>query len=309
MSENEVYDILIIGGGPAGMTAALYASRANKRVCIIDKTGFGGQITHSPKVENFPGTMEMSGNDFANRMAEQILAMDVGVEMGTVTGISQDDSLKIVQTEEGNAYQGRSVIIAAGAKHRMLGIAGEEEWAGKGVYFCAVCDGPLFKDKLVILIGGGNSALQEAIHLSEICREIIIVQNLPDFTGEMKLREIISSKPNVRTIFGTIVDGFINDDGKLHGLILLESATGVKSNINCDGVFVAIGLAPENEAFVDITDLDKYGYIVSGEDCLTKTSGIFVAGDCRTKTVRQLTTAAGDGAVAAIAACRYIDGV
>jgi thioredoxin reductase (NADPH) len=303
----DVFDIIIIGGGPAGMTAALYAARAGKKACIIDKTGFGGQITHSPKVENFPGTMEMSGNDFANRMAEQLLALDVSVEMGTVTGINPGNSFKEAITEEGGVYRGRTVIIASGAKHRTMGIPGEDAWTGNGIYYCAVCDGPLFMHKTVALIGGGNSALQEAVHLSDMCDEVIIVQNLPDFTGETKLKETVSAKSNVRAIFGTVVEGFIAATGTLEGLHLLESGTGKKTDIICDGVFVAIGMAPENEAFARVAELDKNGYIVSGEDCLTRTAGVFIAGDCRAKTVRQLTTAIGDGAVAALAACRYID--
>ncbi|MDR1903243.1 MAG: FAD-dependent oxidoreductase [Treponema sp.] len=307
MSEHEIYDILIIGGGPAGMTAALYAARAGKKPCIIDKTGFGGQITHSPKVENFPGTMEMSGNDFANRMAEQLLALDVSVEMGNAAGIQQEGSYHAVRTEEGGLYRGRSVIIASGAKHRTLGITGEEEWTGNGIYYCAVCDGPLFKDKSVILVGGGNSALQEGIHLSDICRDITMVQNLPDYTGEIKLRETVSTKPNVRAVFGTVVKDFIVNKGRLEGLRLLESGTGKETDLKCDGVFVAIGLVPENEAFAGAAELDQDGYITSGENCLTRTAGVFAAGDCRVKNVRQLTTAVSDGAIAALAACRYVD--
>jgi thioredoxin reductase (NADPH) len=307
MSENGIFDILIIGGGPAGMTAALYAARAGKKPCIIDKTGFGGQIIHSPKVENFPGTLEMSGNDFANRMAEQLLALDVSVEMGNVTGINPESSHKEVITGEGGVYRGRSVIIASGAKHRTLGIPGEDAWTGNGIYYCAVCDGPLFMNKSAALIGGGNSALQEAIHLSDICQDVTIVQNLPDYTGELKLREIVSAKSNIRALFGTVVKDFITNNGQIEGLRLLESDTGKITDLKCDGVFVAIGLVPENEAFANLVDLNQYGYISAGEDCLTKTSGIFTAGDCRSKTVRQLTTAVADGAVAALAACRYVD--
>jgi thioredoxin reductase (NADPH) len=307
MPEDNIYDILIAGGGPAGMTAALYALRAGKKTCIIDKTGFGGQIIHSPKVENFPGTIEMSGNEFANRMAEQLLNLDAGVGIGTVTEIVQDGPYKEIYTEDGAVYRGRALIIAAGAKHRTPGIPGEEQWIGSGIFFCAVCDGPPFRDKSVALIGGGNSALQEAIFLSDICREITIVQDLPDFTGEIKLREIVSARSNIRTLFGTVVDGFITGGGKFQGLRVSETAAGIKTDLQCDGVFVAIGMVPENGAFAGWVDLDTQGYIAAGEDCLTKSPGVFAAGDCRAKPVRQLTTAAGDGAVAALAACRYID--
>lgn len=309
MFDCDIYDIVIVGGGPAGMTAALYASRAGKSVCLIERESFGGQITHSPKVENFPGTMVMSGSEFANNMAEQILALGVDAQMETVTGIRDEGSIKAALTEEGGAYKGRAVIIATGVKHRMLGLPGEEELVGHGIHFCAVCDGAYFKDMSVAVIGGGNSALQEAILLSEACSEVIMVQNLPDFTGEMKLRETLMAKPNVRAVFGTVAESFITDGGRLRGLNLVKPGTGVKEKINCDGVFVAIGLSPENEAFAEVAELNSYGYFASGEDCQTKTPGVFAAGDCRSKNVRQLTTAASDGAVAAIAACRYIDGL
>lgn len=307
MFDPKIYDILIVGGGPAGMTAALYALRANKSVCVIEKDSFGGQINHSPRVENFPGTMVMSGNEFANNMAEQIMAVGVDVEMETVTGIHDEGEYKAVVTEGGGAYKSRAIVIATGAKHRMLGLPGEEELIGNGMYFCAVCDGAYFKGKSVAVIGGGNSALQEAILLAETCSEVVMVQNLPDFTGEMKLRETLMARPNVRAIFGTVAEGFMTGDSKLRGLRLVESATGVKSELSCDGVFVAIGLAPENKAFGEVAELNGYGYFATGEDCLTRTPGVFVAGDCRAKSVRQLTTAVGDGAVAALTACRYVD--
>ena len=309
MFDDKIYDILIVGGGPAGMTAALYASRANKSVCLIEKASFGGQITSSPRVENFPGTMQMSGSDFGNQMAGQILALGVDVEMETVIGIRNAGAYKVVVTEEGGNHQGRAVIVATGVKHRRLSLPGEEQLIGNGVYFCAVCDGAYFKDKPVAIIGGGNSALQEALLLSETCSEITIVQNLPEFTGEMKLQEAVMAKHNVQVKFGTVVESYITEGDKLWGLQLVESASGLKSEISCDGVFLAVGLKPENEVFEGVAELNDYSYFASGEDCLTKTPGFFVAGDCRSKSVRQLTTAVGDGAVAALAACSYIDGI
>lgn len=308
MFSSKVYDIVIVGGGPAGMTAALYALRANKCVCVIEKSSFGGQITSSPKVENYPSVMEISGGDFGSRLAEQILNLGADVEMETVIGIHEEGNYKVVVTEEGNEFKTRTVIIANGVKHRMLGVPGEEELVGNGVYFCAVCDGAIFKNRPVAVIGGGNSALQEAILLSETSSEVTVVQNLPDLTGEMKLREALLSRPNVRVIYNTVVEGFIQEAGQLSGIRLVDSA-GAKSELSCDGVFIAIGLVPKNEAFAEIVELNQYGYFSAGEDTLTKTPGVFVAGDCRAKNVRQLTTAVGDGAVAAISACRYIDGL
>lgn len=308
MFSSKVYDIVIIGGGPAGMTAALYALRANKCVCVIEKSSFGGQITSSPKVENYPSVMEISGGDFGNRLAEQILNLGADVEMETVIGVHEEGAHKVVVTEEGNEFKSRTIIIANGVKHRMLGVPGEEELVGNGVYFCAVCDGAIFRDRPVAVIGGGNSALQEAILLSETSSEVTVVQNLPDLTSEMKLREALLSRPNVRVIYNTVVEGFIQESGQLSGLRLADSS-GAKSELNCDGVFIAIGLMPKNEAFAEVVELNQYGYFSAGEDTLTKTPGVFVAGDCRAKNVRQLTTAVGDGAVAAISACRYIDGL
>ncbi|AOT73201.1 thioredoxin-disulfide reductase [Geosporobacter ferrireducens] len=303
-----MYDILIVGGGPAGMTAALYGSRANKSVCIIEKGAFGGQITSSPRVENWPGTVQMSGSDFGNQMAEQILAAGVDVEIETVIDIRNEGAYKVVVTEDGGYHKGRAVIVATGVKHRRLCLPGEEQLIGNGVYFCAVCDGAYYKDKSVAIIGGGNSALQEAVLLSEICSKVFVIQNLPEFTGEMKLREAVMGKPNVSVKFGTVVERYITEGNKLCGLQLVESAYGVKSEISCDGVFLAVGLKPENEVFAELAELNDYGYFASGEDCLTRTPGFFVAGDCRSKNVRQLTTAVADGAVAALAACSYIDG-
>lgn len=306
MFNSKVYDIVIVGGGPAGMTAALYALRANKCVCVIEKNSFGGQITSSPKVENYPGMMEISGSDFGNQLAEQILSLGADVEMETVIGVNEEGNYKVVITEEGNEFRTRTVIIANGVKHRMLGIPGEEDLVGNGVYFCAVCDGAIFRDRSAAVIGGGNSALQEAILLSETSSEVTVVQNLPDLTGEMKLREALLSRPNVRVIYNTVVEGFIQDSGQFSGIRLVDS-NGTQSELSCDGVFIAIGLIPKNEAFVRVVELNQYGYFNVGEDTLTKTQGVFVAGDCRAKNVRQLTTAVGDGAIAAISACRYID--
>lgn len=304
-----MHDIIVIGGGPAGMTAALYALRNNKSVLVIEKGGFGGQITYSPKVENFPGTKQMSGNEFADRFLDQILDQGADVEMETVTGIRDEGDIKYVLTEEGSEFEAKAVIIAVGVKHRMLGVEGEYELVGNGISFCAVCDGEFYRDQVVAVAGGGNSALQEAILLSENCKEVILVQNLDEFTGDKKLQEVLFSRSNVRAITGTVVEGFLSDADGLHGLRLKRISDGEVSELVCDGLFVAIGLIPENDAFAKLVALNDYGYIASGEDCATPTPGIFCAGDCRSKSVRQLTTAVSDGACAAIGACGYIDGL
>ena len=302
-----MYDIIVVGGGPAGMTAALYGQRNGKSVLVIEKNVFGGQITHSPNVENYPGTLSMSGNEFAERTLDQILAQGAEIAMENVTEVICEDDRKLVLTEEGSTYEGRAVILAVGVKHRMLGLEGEEELVGDGISFCAVCDGDFYAGQTVCVAGGGNSALQEAILLSEKCREVIMLQDLPFFTGEPRLQEVLFSRENVRSFTGVKINRLLTKDAALAG-VEIEDGSGVKQEISCDGLFVAIGLIPENEPFAGLEDLNSYGYFDTDEQCVTKTPGIFVAGDCRSKRIRQVTTAAADGAVAALAACRYIDG-
>ena len=302
-----VYDVIVVGGGAAGMTAALYAQRNGKKALVIEKAGFGGQITHSPKVENYPGTLSMSGNEFADRMLEQILAQGAEIEFETVCGVEDGGNVKTVLTEEGSRFEGKTVILATGVKHRMLGLPGENELVGEGISFCAVCDGDFYTGQTVCVAGGGNSALQEAILLSGKCAQVIMLQDLPEFTGEKKLQEILFARDNVKKYTGVKITALETEGGALRGVTVEPQAGGEKQTIACDGLFVAIGLIPENEAFRPLADLNAWGYFDSGENCETKTPGVFVAGDCRSKSVRQLTTAAGDGATAALAACRYID--
>ena len=294
-----MYDIIIIGGGPAGLTAALYAKRANKSVLVIEKATFGGQITFSPKVENIPGFLSLSGNEFAEKMIEQVLEQGAEVEMCEVTGI------KASGENDRRAFEGKAVIIATGAKHRMLGLDREEQFVGEGISFCAVCDGAFYEGKTVAVIGGGNSALQEAILLSDLAKKVYVVQNLDTLTGEVKLREQLYAKENVEIILGTVVKELIGDN-ELTG-IKIESNCGQTDTLQIDGMFVAIGLIPQNEPFAEHITLNSWGYAESSEDCKTSTEGIFVAGDCRSKRIRQVATAAADGAIAALAACDYIE--
>ena len=300
-----VYDILIIGGGPAGLTAALYAKRANKTALIMEKSTFGGQITYSPKVENIPGFTQLSGNEFAEKMVDQVLIQGADTEMCEALGIRDEGELKIVSTDSGDFY-GKAVIIATGAKHRLLGIEGEEELVGNGISFCAVCDGAFYEGQTVAVIGGGNSALQEALLLSDLVKKLYIVQNLDFLTGEEKLAEEIKAKPNAEIIYGTVVDKYLGEN-EVNGIVLKEVKTGATRELSVDGVFLAIGLIPQNEPFANVLTLDKYGYADVNETCKSSVNGIFVAGDCRKKRVRQVTTAAADGAVAALAACEYLD--
>ncbi len=300
-----MYDIIIIGGGPAGLTAALYARRANKTVLVLEKGCFGGQITYSPKVENIPGFLEITGNEFADKLVEQVLAQEADVDCSEVLEI-RDGDIKTVITSDGE-HQGKTLIIATGAKHRMLGLPGEQELVGEGISFCAVCDGAFYENKTVAVVGGGNSALQEAILLSELASKVYVIQNMDDFTGEKKLVDILTAKTNVEVILGTEVVQLQSREGSLTGVTIRSTHSGEQTEIAMDGLFIAIGLIPQNEIFSDIVELNPYGYVEAEENCHTSAEGVFVAGDCRSKRIRQVTTATGDGAIAAMAACEYID--
>ena len=302
-----MYDMIVVGGGPAGMTAALYALRNGKTVLVIEKTGFGGQITHSPKVENFPGSLSISGNELADKMLEQILAQGAEIEIEKVTAVRNEGKIKIVETEEGGAYEGRTVVLAAGVKHRMLGLEGEYELVGEGISFCAVCDGDFYSGQTVCVAGGGNSALQEAILLAEKCKKVVMLQDLPFYTGEQRLQDVLFAKDNVSGFTNVKINRFLRNENGLAGVEIEDRTSGEKREIACDGLFEAIGLIPENEPFAHLAALNSYGYFDSDERCLTETEGVYVAGDCRSKGVRQLTTAVADGATAALAACRYLN--
>ena len=289
------------------MTAALYALRNGKSVLILEKHGFGGQITYSPKVENWPGTAQMSGNEFADALLDQVMAQGAEVDLAEVLRVEDRGNVKAVFTDDGKEHEAKTLIIATGVKHRMLGLPGENELVGEGISFCAVCDGDFYTGKTVCVAGGGNSALQEAILLSGKCAKVIMLQDLPEFTGEKKLQDILFARENVEKRTGVKITALNTEGGELCGVTVEPQAGGTPETVACDGLFVAIGLIPENGAFEALAALNRYGYFDSDEQCTTKTPGVFVAGDCRSKNVRQLTTAAGDGATAALAACRYID--
>ena len=301
-----MYDIIVAGGGPAGMTAALYGLRNGKSVLIIEKAGFGGQITYSPRVENIPGFSVISGNEYADKFMDQILNQGVEMELEEVCAVEDAGDYKIVRTKEGSAFEGRSVILATGVRHRMLGLPGEKELVGEGISFCAVCDGDFYKGKKVCIAGGGNSAFVEAVLLAEKCGEVVMLQDLPECTADRKLQEDFFRHANVSCITSCGIQSLLTENGKLVGVEITHTDTGAEECIDCDGLFVAIGLIPENEAFAGLCALNDYGYFDTDESCTTKTPGVFVAGDCRSKKVRQVTTACADGAMAALAACEYL---
>ena len=298
------FDIVVVGGGPAGLTAAIYARRANKTVLVIEKDTLGGQITSSPKVENIPGFPALSGNEFAEKLLDQALAQGAEIDSACVTGVRPEKDGFAVLTDAGER-KGRSVILATGSKHRALGLPGEEERIGAGVSFCAVCDGAFYQGAPVAVVGGGNSALQEALLLSDLASSVTVVQDLDFLTGEEALQKQLAARPNVSVVTGARVVGYLGD-GALTGLLVRKTATGEETVVPCEGAFLAIGLLPQNEPFADLIALDERGYAASGEDCKTAVPGLFVAGDCRRKSVRQVVTAAADGAAAALAACAFL---
>ena len=297
-------DIIVIGGGPAGLTAAVYARRAGKSVLVLEKDALGGQITWSPKVENYPAVPAVSGMDLGNRMAEQAMDMGAEVEIDEVLRIEDFGSHKRVYGSFGTEYDARAVILAAGAKPRKLGLKREDELVGSGVGYCAVCDGAFFKGQAVAVNGGGNSALQDAVLLSDLCSRVYLVHRRDSFRGEEALVNLLRGKENVEFVLNAVITG-LKGDSELSGITVEQD--GVQREIPVSGLFVAIGHEPDLAAFADFLDRDAQGYAVSDEGCLTKTEGFFVAGDCRRKKIRQVTTAAADGAVAALAACAWMD--
>ena len=299
-----MYDIIIIGGGPAGMSAALYSLRNNKRVLIIEKESFGGQIATSPRVENYPTIKEISGMELAERMFDQIADLGVEFELDEVLEITKGKTFK-VQTLY-NEYEAKSVIIASGVKHRHIGIDREEELVGHGLSYCAVCDGPFYKDQEVVVIGDANTALQSVVLLSGFCKQIHLCLLFDKFFAEETLVNKVLSLPNVDVRKEIALQSF-EGEKRLTGLVFKDKKTGEEVKYKCDGAFIFIGQVPDNKRFENVVDLDKQGYILADESCMTKTEGLFVAGDCRTKKIRQVTTANGDGSIAALNAVNYLN--
>ena len=302
-----MYDIIIIGAGTAGLTAAIYGRRSGKNVLVIEKLSYGGQIINTPEIENYPGIQKISGFEFATALNKQ--AKDLGAEIvsGDVTGVSAngpDNASFTVETGKAK-YEGSKVIIATGSKNRPLGLEHEKEWIGKGISYCATCDGMFFRGKTVAVAGGGNTALEDAAFLSNYCEKVYLIHRRNELRGEQKLQDNLREKENVEFVLNVAIDGIDGQD-RLSSINVSDKETGEKRNIPIDGLFIAIGQMPQNEVFVPLVELDDKGYIIAGEDCKTKTPGIYAAGDCRTKEVRQLTTAAADGAVAALAASKDV---
>lgn len=297
-----MYDIVVIGGGPAGLTASLYAARAGKKVMLVESTAFGGQIATAPRVENFPSVLETSGAALADKMFEQVTAHGVEFDMGSGK-IQRSDEFFTVSTEYGS-YECKSVVLATGVTHKRLGVDGEQKLVGNGVCYCAVCDGAFYKDKPVCVVGDGNSAAQYALYLADICSEVHLLTMSDKLFCDKELADRIEAS-NVDWIKNVTVSEILGES-KVEGVVFRDN-DGAITYQNCDAVFVAIGQEPHNEAFADVVDLDERGYVIAGEDCKTSCKGIFAAGDCRAKLVRQCATAVGDGAIAGFAAAQYVD--
>ncbi len=301
------YDIVVIGGGTAGMTAAIYAKRAGKSVILLEQEGIGGQIVTSPNVENYPGIKQISGIEFAEALYTQAADLGAEITFEKAESVTKTGTTFEIKTDM-RTLTAKSVILATGAKSRPLGVAKEAELTGRGVSYCAVCDGAFFKGKDVAVIGGGSTALQDAQFLSAYCSKVYLVHRRDEFRGEEKTVAILREKENVEFVLSHTVEE-IKGENAVTGIAVKSVKTGELSEISLSGIFVAVGQIPRNDEFKDLVELDSYGYVKAGEDCVTSTPGVFTAGDCRTKEVRQLTTAAADGAVAALAACQYAETV
>ncbi len=296
-------DVIIIGGGMAGMTAALYCLRNNKNVLILEKESVGGQIAKSPKVENYPTVKEISGSELADGLFEQITDLGVNFELEDVVEIKKENNKFIVKTDY-NIYEAKSVIVATGAKPRTLGLENESKFVGHGIFYCAICDGPFFSGQDVTLIGDANSALQYALMLSGYCKKVHMFTLFDKFFGEKALQDAVRNTANIEVTHNYQAVS-LNGDESLESIVF-KKPDGSTFEHKTNALFVAIGQLPDNKVFENLADLDRIGYIISDEKCKTKTEGLFVAGDCRTKEIRQVTTAIGDGAVAATNACKYL---
>ena len=303
----EQYDILIIGAGPAGMTAAIYGQRAGYRTLILEEAVLGGQIANTPEVENYPAVGKISGVELGMNLYNQVLEQGAQVEFDGVVSAQLAGPLKTLTTQSGKVYTARAVIIANGAKRRKLGIPGEEAYAGRGVSYCATCDGGFFKGKSTVVVGGGNTALEDALYLANLCTQVHLIHRRDTFRGGKVLVDAVLARENIQVHYDTVPVEVVSADGqKVSGLTVRNVKTGAQELLEAQGVFVAVGLAPDNQLFAGQIELDPAGYIAAGGDCKTNLEGVFAAGDTRTKTVRQIVTAAGDGAVAAAEAGNYL---
>ena len=304
------YDVIIIGAGVAGMTSAIYVRRANKTALVLEGGVYGGQIVNTFNIQNWPGEPGVSGVDLSKKIYHQMHNLGTEIELDEVLSVekSSDGDGFIVKTED-EKYSAGAIILAVGTEDKKLGLKSEAKFTGRGVSYCATCDGAFYKDKTVAVIGGGNTAFYDALYLADIAKKVYLVHRRDEFRADASLVEKVRTKKNVEFVLGYVPEEILGDK-KVEGIDLVPSGK-VKSvtedmELEVDGVFVAVGKKPKTEKFRDLVELDSEGYIVADESCQTSCQGVFAAGDCRTKSIRQLVTAAGDGAVAAEAAVKYL---
>lgn len=299
-----MYDIIIVGAGPAGLTAAIYACRASKKVLVLEAKSYGGQIINTLDIQNYPVEPHISGFDFATKIYNQAKDLGAEIKFEKVINLVLNEKEKQVVTTK-NTYQSKTIILATGADNRKLGLENEDELVGKGVSYCATCDGAFYKNKKVAVVGGGNTALEDSLYLADIAEDVYLIHRRDEFRGEEKLINDLKTKSNVHFIYNSNVTKLIANE-KLES-IEITNKTGEKSIIEVSGLFIAVGRIPENQNFASLINLDKRGYVIATEDCHTNMEGVFVAGDNRVKSLRQLVTATSDGAIAATEAVKYIN--
>ena len=287
-----MYDIIIIGAGPSGMSAALYALRANKKVLLLEKKCYGGQIINASNIENYPALPNVSGYDFATNLYNQIKSLGVILKYEEVLEVT--DKKEVITTKD--TYKGKNIIIATGLKKRKLNLENEDKLLGSGISYCATCDGNLYKNKNVAVVGGGNTALEDALYLSNIASKVYLIHRRDNFRGEKKLISEVKEKNNIELILNSNITKIIGEDN-LNSIEITDNRNNI-SKLEIDGLFIAIGNIPDNNRFKNIIDLDENGYIIANANLKTKTDNIYVAGDTRVKTLRQLVTATSDGAIA-----------
>lgn len=302
-----MYDIIIIGSGCAGMTAAIYACRASMKVLLLEGELVGGQIAYSHRVENFPSVEAIDGASFSERLLDQAISFGAEFKFEAVSTLRESENGWTVTTDSGE-YEGKAIIIAVGMKRRLLGVEGEEELTGAGVSYCAVCDGSFFADQDVAIVGGGQTALQDALYLADICKSVTLIHRREGFRADETTVRAVKSNEKIKMVLNARITKIVGDTSVEH-LEVEDIPSGNITKMPVDGLFVAIGNLPATAPFKNIIELDEENFVLASEDCRTNKKGIFVAGDCRKKTVRQLTTAASDGSVAALAASEYVRGL
>ena len=300
-----MYDVIVIGAGTAGLTAGIYAARANKKVLIFEKQTFGGQILNTMKIENYPGIKKTTGPDFSMSLFEQATSFGVEIRMESVSKIEKENKKFIITVADNNKYETKTVIIATGLKNKTLGIENEKKFKGKGISYCATCDANFFKDKVTAVIGNEKEAIDDAILLSEHCKKVYLINRNNIFQAEKELVEVASKNKKIEVITDSNITS-INGDNTIENIEIISNITKEKKTLIIDGLFITIGRGPDTFMFSNLVNTDEKGYIIADESCKTNVDGIFVAGDCRTKKLRQLVTAASDGAVAAVSINQYI---